>query len=348
MMDLTDAILKKVSVHVVGNKGTGGELTISKHPLEISEDDRRKIKEPFLSKFSMESEKYAFHHLSSLDYNEVYNFCLETFAETDTFHKNSANIAKHLYESSMHPKIKEGELYVCLFQNCLVNGIYCDALGLYKTETKSNFLDLSVAETDFSLIMREGVELTKFDKACLVFPTRAEEGFDVLIYDSNNRGEEAVFWKETFLSVAPQANEYYQTNQFLNLTKQFITKQVTQDHDISKTDQIDLLNKSVEYFKDQEAFNKAEFEKHVFQDPSMINSFRRFEESYSETNDVDIPDNFDISIQAVKKQARVFKSVLKLDRNFHIYIHGDKDLIEKGYDELTGKKYYKIYYDEES
>lgn len=347
-MDLTDARLKMVSVHVVGNKGTGGELITSKAPLEISEEDKRKIKEPFLSRFTAEAEKYRFHHLASLDYNEVYNYCLQLLAETDTFHEQSVNIARHLFESSTHPKIKPGELYICLFENCLLNGLYCDALGLFKTETKSNFLDLAVAEREFSLIMREGVELTKFDKACLVFPTRAEEGFEVLIYDSNNRGEEAVFWKETFLSVIPQANEYYQTNQFLNLTKQFITKQVTQDHELSKTDQIDLLNKSVEYFKDQEAFDKGQFEQQVFKDPGIINSFHRFQKSYTETNDIDIPDNFDISLQAVKKQARVFKSVLKLDRNFHIYIHGDKDLIEKGYDPATGKKYYKIYYDEET
>ncbi len=43
-----------------------------------------------------------------------------------------------------------------------------------------------------------------------------------------------------------------------------------------------------------------------------------------------------------------FKSVLKLDKNFHIYIHGDKELIEKGYDDAVGKKFYKIYYDEEA
>jgi hypothetical protein len=65
-------------------------------------------------------------------------------------------------------------------------------------------------------------------------------------------------------------------------------------------------------------------------------------------NEIELPDNFDISVQAVKKQVRVFKSVLKLDKNFHVYIHGDKSLIEKGVDEKTGKKYYKIYYDEEN
>ena len=48
----------------------------------------------------------------------------------------------------------------------------------------------------------------------------------------------------------------------------------------------------------------------------------------------------------MKKQARVFKSVLKLDKNFHIYIHGDRNRIERGVDE-QGRKYYKIYYDQE-
>ena len=51
--------------------------------------------------------------------------------------------------------------------------------------------------------------------------------------------------------------------------------------------------------------------------------------------------------QAVKKQARVFKSVIKLDKNFHIYVHGNRELIEKGYDGAMGKHYYKIYFDVE-
>lgn len=57
---------------------------------------------------------------------------------------------------------------------------------------------------------------------------------------------------------------------------------------------------------------------------------------------------FDIHRSAVRKQSKVFKSVLKLDKNFHVYIHGRRDLIERGFDEQTGKHYYKIYFDEES
>ena len=347
-MDLIEARLQKVSVHYIGNKGNGQELVISKKPLALTEEDKKKIKDPFLSKFSMESDKYAFHHLSSLDYNEVYNYCLESLAEGATFHKNSVNIAKHLFENTTHPKIKAGELYVCYYENCFVDGAFIDAIGIYKTETKSDFIDLSNEGQDFSLVMRQGVEVTKFDKGCLVFPTNAEKGFDVLIYDSNNRGEEAVFWREAFLGVVPQANEYFQTNQFLDITKQFIAKQLPQEYDIAKTDQIDLLNKSVEYFRANESFDKKKFEKEVFDDSGMIKAFRKFENSYAEMNDVELSDSFDISTQAVKKQARVFKSVLKLDKNFHVYIHGDKSLIEKGYDNAVGKSYYKIYFDEET
>ena len=50
---------------------------------------------------------------------------------------------------------------------------------------------------------------------------------------------------------------------------------------------------------------------------------------------------------AVKKQARSIKSIIKLDKNFHIYVHGSRELIEQGVDE-EGRKFYKIYYKEES
>ncbi len=80
----------------------------------------------------------------------------------------------------------------------------------------------------------------------------------------------------------------------------------------------------------------------------MVTQFRKFGQNYEELHNLDIAEEFEISAPAVKKQARIFKSVLKLDRNFHIYIHGDRDLIEKGVDPSSGKKFYKIYFDHES
>jgi len=77
-----------------------------------------------------------------------------------------------------------------------------------------------------------------------------------------------------------------------------------------------------------------------------VDRFQKFGERYGEERALDLDDRFTISADAVKKQARVFKSVLKLDKNFHIYIHGDRNKIERGVDE-AGRKFYKIYYEQE-
>lgn len=63
--------------------------------------------------------------------------------------------------------------------------------------------------------------------------------------------------------------------------------------------------------------------------------------------DAPLQDQFAIHNSAVKKQARVYKSVLKLDKNFHIYIHGNNELIEKGFDEEKNMNFYKVYFREE-
>jgi len=61
---------------------------------------------------------------------------------------------------------------------------------------------------------------------------------------------------------------------------------------------------------------------------------------------LDFADNFTISESAVKKQARTLKSIIKLDKNFDIHIHNNRQLIEQGRDEKG--KFYKIYYKDEN
>ena len=70
------------------------------------------------------------------------------------------------------------------------------------------------------------------------------------------------------------------------------------------------------------------------------------QDNYHNTHNVlVIEDEFAISDSAVRKQARAYKSVIKLDRNFHIYVHGNRNLLEQGEDEKG--KFYKVYYEEE-
>ncbi|MEO7768326.1 MAG: hypothetical protein ABIS01_12900 [Ferruginibacter sp.] len=113
--------------------------------------------------------------------------------------------------------------------------------------------------------------------------------------------------------------------------------------DVTKADKIDYHNKSIGYFKKNDHFAEEDFLQDVFQHNEVIEHFNQYKERYTYDNHVVLNNDFDISDQAVKKQAKVFKSILKLDKNFHIYIHGNKDLKEKGAD-VNGRKYYKIYY----
>jgi hypothetical protein len=134
----------------------------------------------------------------------------------------------------------------------------------------------------------------------------------------------------------------------MDMCRLFITNDYVNKFEVSKTDQIDLLNRSAEYFKTKEQFSLNEFTEEVMHHPEVVDSFVQFKKNYEVAKQFAMEDEFNIDIAAVKKQSKVFKSVLKLDKNFHIYIHGRRDWIEKGIDELSGKKFYKLYFEEES
>jgi hypothetical protein len=233
------------------------------------------------------------------------------------------------------------------FSNIRLADEIVDAVGIFKSETNVPYIKMNEFEKKYAIEHQFGFELKGVDKACLVFNTDQEVGYSVLIVDNANRSAEAHYWVNDFLQLTPSKDEYNYTKDFLTLTKDFLTKQLPEEFDVSKTEKIDFLNRSIDYFKTKETFDKEEFEQNVFQDEEVINSFRSFDSAFREEHKITLDDNFDISNQAVKKQSRIFKSVLKLDKNFHVYIHGDKNLIERG-TESDGRKFYKIYYEHEA
>jgi len=331
---------------VVGNRGAQELLRISEEPLDVEDDALQDLLLTyFLSNFTT-PEYYAFT-FSNEDFslNPLFQFARNIFEEAESFHENSINIAKHLYEATQHPNIKSGDLYVARLSGVVIDNQALDAIGIFKSENKETYLKLKANPGDFNLHADEGVNIRKLDKGCLILNRGVEEGYSILIVDNANKSD-AQFWKNDFLHVKPVSDAFHHTHNFMNLTRQYVGDQLDEEFSVSKADKIDLLNRSMEFFKSKEQFNQSEFEVEVLADASVIESFRKYEKTFM--SDAQIADNFEISAQAVKRQARVFKSVLKLDKNFHIYIHGSRELIEKGYDEAMNKHYYKIYFDEES
>jgi hypothetical protein len=291
-------------------------------------------------------EYYKLNHESQLDLNEVYAYVSSIFEEPANLHEQSVNLAKHLFESSTHPNIKGGDYYTVFFHHSLLNGVLTDAVGLFKSEGKDTFLKVNPENEGFVLNTDQGVNINKLDKGAIIFNTEKDDGYVVAVVDKTNKAAEAQYWVDEFLNVRPKEDAFYQTRETLTMTKNFITKGLPQQFDVSKTDQADFLNRSIGFFKEQDSFDMSEFEAEVIIQPEVINQFKQYKQEYQQERGMYIADAFDISTPAVKKQQSVFKSVLKLDKNFSVYIHGDKTLIQKGKDD-DGRKYYKLYYQEE-
>lgn len=343
MPELGEAHLENLVVHKVA----GEEIIYSQRPFQLSDEVLKNILQKyFLHPFKNE----VYHHLShpsDIKLNEIYHFAGAIFKDPGSLYQQSVNIAKHLAEASKHPNIKSGELYVCYFSNCTVDGEYADAIGIFKSESKDLFLKVYEQDTDMNIEHQEGININKLDKGCLIFNIDEDKGYRVCVTDKTNKAAEAQYWKDEFLQIKPREDSFFHTKTYLQLCRNFCDEVLDEKEKIEKTDQIDFLNRSSSFFKTKETFNVQEFEDEVIAAPQIIDQFRDYRQSFESRAQVRAFDEFDISRDAVKKNQKVFKSVLKLDKNFHIYIHGNRNLIEKGYDEDRGMSFYKVFFTEE-
>lgn len=348
MIDFTNSQIEQFSVHYVGNKGNGEEVQLSEHPVELTDLRIREVVLRYVVQTFKLEEFYSFSFSTGeITLNPLYNFCQRIFRQSKNFHKGSQDMARHLFNQSLHPNIRPGEFFIIRFSGIMLNGERTSAIGLFKSENKHPFLKVIPENKEFSIDLDEGINMDKMDKGCLIFDINEAEGFQLLIVDKLSKGTEAKFWKDDFLNVLPLNDNYHATKIVLDIAKKYVSGPLGEQYEVTKADQVDMLNRSLEYFRNNEQYNKKGFEKEVIQDPGMIRSFRKFEESCREELQVGDIDHFEISDSAVRRQQRFFKSVIKLDKNFHIYIHGNRELIEQGIDHKTGKRFYKLYFDEE-
>ncbi len=240
-------------------------------------------------------------------------------------------------------------MYVAYFEKVQIEGEQLDVIGIFKSETKDTYLKVYSELDGFGMSYeQEAISINRLDKGCLIFNINKTDGYKVVVLDqSKSSNESAVYWKDEFLKLKIRNDSYNQTNNVLGVYKNFVTQKLDDDYEISKADKIDLLNRSMKYFKEKETFDIEEFGNEVIGNAEGIESFKTYKKNYEQEYESPIADTFEIAESAVKKQARTYKSVLKLDKNFHIYIHGNKDMIERGYDDDKSMNFYKVYFREE-
>jgi hypothetical protein len=80
--------------------------------------------------------------------------------------------------------------------------------------------------------------------------------------------------KDEFLKLKVRNDNYSQTQNVLGVYKNFVTEKLDENFEISRTDKIDLLNRSMKYFKEKETFDIDEFSNEVIANKEGIESFK--------------------------------------------------------------------------
>ncbi len=344
MLNFSEAHLSNLAIHQVGNKSNDEGIIVSEQEVSVNGTIASLLTTYFTKPFKPQ-EFYNFSHESDLNMNEVYTYVKSIFQNKTSLQLQSINLAKHLYEQSIYPQIKSGELYVAYFDNCYLDDELTEVVGIFKSEKKETFLKVFPEGKSFGVSRDDGIDINKLDKGCLIFNENASDGYKVLLVDNTNKGEDAKYWKDFFLNVKPQQDTFYHTKNYLQMCKTFASEAFPE---ADRIDQLSLVQESAKFFREEETFDKLNFHQKVLLEPEIIDAFENYKEDYQERNHMQIYDEFDINNDAVKKMNRVFKSVIKLDKNFHIYVHGNRNNIKKGYDEESNMNFYQLYYKDES
>jgi len=335
MINGKDALVEEFVLHRLGAGDVPSVFNDFSAVLQGPEEQTF-LRRLFLKPFSQAAETFTF--AEGEDGDVFHGLCAGIRAGRDLVDA-SRSIAQRLLEVMHQQEMPPGDCFVVRFTSVEYHGGYYDAVGVLKFEEREVFIESRPEDGRLNMRLGRGLGTVKPALAVLVVFTPATP--TILTVDTPKH---AGAWRHGFIGLCRKEDHVNTTRDVMTMARTFITEQLPE---VDRPAQIDLLNRSVQYFKDNAEFDRDHFVQEVFAEPAMIDAFDRFGRQYSEEHDVQLKDRFDISAPAVKSQARVFKSVLKLDKDFHIYIHGDRNKIERGVDPDTGRKYYKIWYDQE-
>ena len=208
--------------------------------------------------------------------------------------------------------------------------------------------DEAEGDRNLELKIEEGVNTRKIDKGCLIFNTIADDGYNVLLV--NRDSEDARFWSEDFLNLIRLQDNSYHTEAFLEMTRDFVDEVILKEED--PKEQKLILGQSINYFTQNKEFDLGDFQQEVIQRPERIEQFETYRQAYETEQGLDSTDGFAISKYAVRSKKKEFKSILKLDTEIEIHFTGKNvseaaAFVERGFDELRGMSFYKVYFGEE-
>ncbi|WP_299209476.1 nucleoid-associated protein [uncultured Dokdonia sp.] len=350
MINLYNAQIESLSIHRVGNKSKAEGLFVSNDPYPLSDEITPLVKEFFFKSFREKEENYyRFDHETDLEFHTLFGIAQKVFENPSATHLLSEEIAKHLYDQSEHPHIKAGELYIAHLENVMIDNIKTDAIGIFKSELKQDFLQFRESGSNLEMFLEQGINLNKLDKGCLIINHKAEEGYKILSVDSNRY--DTKYWIENFLGVEIFEDDNFYTKKYLKFCQDFAKDVVLPAED--KKEEVLFMNRAVNHFAKNDSFNETAFMNEVMENPELIPEFKHYKTEQAPKYKIEDLTDFHISNKAVSTQRKKIKNLIQLDTNIQIKLdfinpESAEKYVEKGWDEEKQMYYYLVYFNKEN
>lgn len=329
-----------IIIHQVGNKLSMDGVQLSNYSIDLEDDLKELLVKHFLTPFK---ERPSMQFRTSSQNNKVYSCIKQMFANKSDFVFLSQELANILYENSIYSKIRKGEFYVVYFSDCVIDGQTSDAIGLFKTEQKTQYLRVTPIVDGYMVAEEEGFSLKHFEKACLIFNEDEESGYQIAVIDKTSKALESQYWSDSFLQVKKRKTNGSQTECLFEMCKSFVSALEDKD-EIQKAN---MMNKALDLLNDSEKIIElSRFKEEVFEDSTVSDSFDKFCIEEQIEKQVELDDKFETDNSYLKKTGLKKLTTIHLDDSYDLVIRKAKD-IEKGYDKKRQKHFYKLYFDKE-
>lgn len=346
MFDFSEALIKKIIVHQVGNKLKEEELILSSREVAVNENGLANILQRYFFQSFKDTDVFSFTHESDLKYNEVYALIQQIFETNDNFISDSRDIAKHLYEVSTHPNIRGGELYIVCFERLLLEARYCNAVGIFKSENKDAYLKTENSNSGIAINWDTGTNPNKLDKGCIIFELDKECGYKAIVVDTKSK-DETKYWVKDFLNLTKVDSAYCKTKIIADACKKFVKTDFKGD----ASEKAVALNNVLNYISTNDTMDIDAFATELRETTPSMEGIGEYIKEYAERQDISDIATFALSPSAVKNVKKSIRNLIKLDTQIEIRLTTPsteaKRFIERGFDSSKQMYYYKVYFNEE-
>lgn len=200
-MEIGESVVKAVILHQVGNRLREEPLVLADKCFSITDSIASVILGGYLRGIVSDKNKYVLSHESDMSLNDVAHHVLGFFTNKTSFEELSKNLATHLYTSAHHPNIASGDLFVILFDRLKVDGAYRSAIGIYKSESKQQYLSARTDGKTQQLEVFSGINPDLIDKGALIIEDSK------VIYAIDQLSSRTKYWIDDFLKAKQIPNE---------------------------------------------------------------------------------------------------------------------------------------------